>query len=416
MRRSTALLTATAVLAVACSTGGAGSGDTPEAPASEGAGSQGLDEQVSALLPEIPDEPLRATSVGCEDVRFYWEDDGCEPATMIDLDEVVAGGPPPDGIPPIDNPQFESVEEAGEWLEDDSPVMVVEVDDDVRAYPLAILTWHEIVNDTLADEPVVVTYCPLCNSALAFERTIEHEGEELILDFGTSGRLMRSNLLMYDRQTHTIWSQFEGQALIGEELIATELERMPAWLLGFAEFAASHPDAPVLSRDTGNPRDYGRNPYQGYDAVDAQPFLFGDETDDRFPPMTRVVGLDIAGDPVAVVVDALSSDRVIELEAGGEDVVVLWTPGQSSALDTAAIDQGREVGQTGAYRPFADGQRVQLEPDGDRFVDAESGSTFDVRGRAVDGPLEGERLQPVIHDDTFWFVWTAFRGDTRVRS
>jgi hypothetical protein len=279
---------------------------------------------------------------------------------------------------------------------------------------LAILTWHEIVNDTIADEPVVVTYCPLCNSGLAFERTIDHEGEDLVLDFGTSGRLMRSNLLMYDRQTTTIWSQFEGKALIGEELLATDLERMPAWLLGFAEFASSHPGAPVLSRDTGNPRDYGRNPYQGYDAVDAQPFLFDGDTDDRFPPMTRVVGLDVADDPVAVVLDALFSDRVIEVDAGGDDAVVLWTPGQASALDTGAIDQGREVGQTGAFRPSVGGQRVHLDADGDRFVDRGTGSRFDISGRAIDGPLEGQRLAPLIHDDTFWFVWMAFRGDTRV--
>lgn len=421
MRRSAVLLTAVAIVTAACVGGDTDDPQGEEAPPTSQGTGQGTDQQradqpVAATTAPIPDEPVRATSSGCEDVRFYWQDDGCEPATMIDLDEVVEGGPPPDGIPPIDDPQFESVDEAGEWLEDDSPVMVVEVGDDVRAYPLAILTWHEIVNDQLDGVPVVVTYCQLCNSGLAFERTIEDDGEERVLDFGTSGRLLRSNLLMYDRQTASIWSQFEGQALIGEELLQTELERLPAWLLGFDEFARSHPDAPVLSRETGNPRDYGRNPYQGYDATGGQPFLFEGETDDRFPPMTRVVGLDIDDDPVAVVLEALASDRVVELEAGGDDVVVLWTPGQASALDTSSIDQGRDVGQTGAYRPVAGGERVQLEPDGDGFIDRTSGSRFDVRGRALDGPLAGERLEPIIHDDTFWFVWTSFRGDSRVLS
>jgi hypothetical protein len=399
MRTTVAMLGAATLLLAACSE------STTEQAAS--------DPEVAAAN----GQPVREEAVGCDDVDFYWDDEGCDPATMIDLDEVVSGGPPPDGIPPIDDPTFESVDEASQWLEDDSPVMVVEIDDDVRAYPLAILTWHEIVNDEVGGVPMVVTYCPLCNSALAFERTIEGpDGEELVLDFGTSGRLYQSNLIMYDRQTHHLWTQFDGEAVIGDErLLGADLERVPAWLLGFGEFAAAHPDAPVLSRDTGFSRDYGRNPYQGYDGEDAQPFLFDGEVDERFPAMTRVVGLEEDGEATAVLLEQLTEQRVVPVEVGGESLVVLWAPGQASALDTAAIDQGREVGQTGAFVAELDGRTVELEPrDDGRFVEPETGSVLDVRGRVVEGPLEGERLEPVIHDDTFWFVWTAFREETGV--
>jgi hypothetical protein len=399
MRTTVAMLGAATLLLAAC----AESTTEQAAPDPEVAASNG--------------QPVREEAVGCDDVDFYWDDEGCDPATMIDLDEVVSGGPPPDGIPPIDDPTFESVDEASQWLEDDSPVMVVEIDDDVRAYPLAILTWHEIVNDEVGGVPMVVTYCPLCNSALAFERTIEGpDGEELVLDFGTSGRLYQSNLIMYDRQTHHLWTQFDGEAVIGDErLLGADLERVPAWLLGFGEFAAAHPDAPVLSRDTGFSRDYGRNPYQGYDGEDAQPFLFDGEVDERFPAMTRVVGLEEDGEATAVLLEQLTEQRVVPVEVGGESLVVLWAPGQASALDTAAIDQGREVGQTGAFVAELDGRTVELEPrDDGRFVEPETGSVLDVRGRVVEGALEGERLEPVIHDDTFWFVWTAFREETGV--
>jgi hypothetical protein len=399
MRSTVAFLGAVTMFAAACSTGSPSPGAEPD-PDGVGAASG---------------EPLRAESMGCDDVDFYWEDDSCEPATLIDLDEVISGGPPPDGIPPIDDPQFESVQDAAGWLEDDSPVMVVEVDDDVRAYPLAILTWHEIVNDEIGGVPMVVTYCPLCNSALAFERTIQTDDGARELDFGTSGRLYQSNLIMYDRQSHHLWTQFDGEAVVGEEHLGARLERIPAWLLGFSEFAQAHPDAPVLSRETGFSRDYGRNPYSGYDGEDAQPFLFDGEVDDRFPAMKRVVGLEEGGDAVAVLLDDLAVEQVVPAEVGGHDLVVLWAPGQASALDSARIDEGREVGQTGAFVAQLDGQPVELEARGDgRFVDDRTDSVIDVRGRVVEGPLQGERLEPVVHDDTFWFVWTAFREDSRV--
>ena len=179
------------------------------------------------------------------------------------------GGPPPDGIRPIDDPCFESVDVADAWLEPQSPVMVVEIEGDRRAYPLAILTQHEIVNDVVGGVPVVVTYCPLCNSGLAFERTVDGQ----VLDFGTSGRLYQSNLVMYDRQTKSLWTQFTGQAVVGADFVGTELARIPTALLGWEEFAQATPDGLVLSRDSLPGRDYGRNPYPGYEGS-GDAFLF----------------------------------------------------------------------------------------------------------------------------------------------
>lgn len=294
--------------------------------------------------------------------------------------------------------------------------MVVDVDGDVRAYPLAILTWHEIVHDVVGDVPLTITYCPLCNSALVFERTVEGPDGQELLDFGTSGRLYRSNLVMYDRQHRNLWTQFEGEAVVGERFLGTRLERVPAWLFGFEELTELHPDAQILSRETGHSRDYGRNPYTGYDTEDHDPFLFHDELDDRFEPMTRMVGLGDEDASVAITLDLLAEDRVVDVDVDGEPHVLLWAPGQASALDTASIDAGRDVGQTAAFLAELDGGSVTLEPtDADgRYVDTLTGSTFDLRGRALDGPLEGQQLEAVPHDDTFWFVWVAFRPDTEV--
>jgi hypothetical protein len=408
MRRSLAVVSLLALVAVACGSGT--DGPTPPEGAVDGAA------LPTSSSPGTPREPIRATSEGCEPGEFHWEQVLCEPAHSIPLDEIISGGPPPDGIPPIDDPVYESIDEAAGWLEDTSPVMVVDVEGHIRAYPLAILTWHEIVNDTVGGVPLVVTYCPLCNSALVFERTIDGPDGEEILDFGTSGRLYLSNLVMYDRQHRNLWTQFEGEGVVGERFLGTQLTRVPAWLFGFEELVDLHPDAQVLSRDTGFVRDYGRNPYTGYDTEDRDPFLFRGELDERFPPMTRLVGIADGGSSIGVTLDHLAEQRTVDVELDGRPVVVVWSPGQASALDSGAIDAGRDVGQTAAFVAELDGQPVSLVPSGTdgRFEDVATGSVFDLRGRALDGPLEGRQLQAIPHDDTFWFVWVAFRPDTEM--
>lgn len=344
---------------------------------------------------------------------FPWDRD--DPAVLegFDFSRVISGGPPPDGIRPIDEPCFDSVAAADEWLEPQSPVMVVEVGEDRRAYPLAIVTQHEIVNDVVGGEPVVVTYCPLCNSGLAFERTVDGQ----VLDFGTSGRLYQSNLVMYDRQTKTLWIQFTGRAVVGEDLVGTELVRVPTALLGWDDFKRAAPDGVVLSRESMPGRDYGRNPYPGYEGR-GDSFLFEGPRDDRLPPNSRVVGLGTDRDPVAIALDHLRDRRVVDLDVDGEPLTVWWAPGQASALEDPTIDGGGDVGSTGAFvRTLDDGTELDFAPSGNDeslFVDEQTGSTWNLLGEAVDGELAGTQLEPVSRDDTFWFVWFAFQPDTEI--
>lgn len=209
-----------------------------------------------------------------------------EPKPLIDPDEILSGGPPPDGIPPIDEPKFLSVDDV-DFLTDDEPVVAVSIKDDVRAYPLQILTWHEIVNDTVGGLPVTVTFCPLCNTAYSFVRP-NVEGE--VTTFGTSGKLYFSNLVMYDRATDSYWPQAMGRAVMGP-LTGTELQRVASQIVSWEEFRSAFPDAQVLSRDTGHERNYGENPYPGYDDVENPPFAFNGETDGRLAPVERILGV-----------------------------------------------------------------------------------------------------------------------------
>jgi len=187
----------------------------------------------------------------------------------VPYSEIHSGGPPKDGIPAIGEPRFISVVEADAWLEPREPVILLRVADEVLAYPIQIIMWHEIVNDKVGGLPVVVTFCPLCNTAIAFERTVD--GRDL--DFGTTGRLRFSNLIMYDRQTESWWQQATGEAVAGE-LTGTRLRSRPAPIVSWEDLRSAHPDAEVLSRETGYDRNYGQNLYAGYDDIDSSPFLY----------------------------------------------------------------------------------------------------------------------------------------------
>jgi hypothetical protein len=327
----------------------------------------------------------------------------------VPYSEILSGGPPKDGIPSVDAPRFQSTREADEWLADREPVVFVQVGDDARAYPIQILIWHEIVNDTVGGEPLVVSFCPLCNTAIAFKRTFNGE----VFDFGTTGRLRYSNLIMYDRQTETWWQQATGDAIAGEHTGA-QLEFYPASMISWADFKDLYPEGKALSRDTGHPRDYGRNPYFGYDDIDQTPFLFNGTTPDQLPPMARVLTVDLNGETVAYPYDVLSELNVVNDTVGGEGIVVFWTEGTASALDTRNIPEGREVGAAVAYSRLLNDRTLTFQFAEGKIFDEQTGSEWNIFGMAISGELEGKQLTPVVSINHFWFSWAAFRPGTRV--
>jgi len=334
---------------------------------------------------------------------------------LIEYDEIRSGGPPRDGIRSIDDPKVVSPDEAGDWLADNEPVIALEINGDARAYPLQIITWHEIVNDTVGDVPAVVTFCPLCNSALAFDRRVNGQ----VFEFGVSGLLRNSDLIMYDRTTETLWQQFTGQGIVGD-LAGTNLTFLATSLVSFADFKSAHPDGSILSRDTGMRASYGRNPYAGYDTYQSSLsaggnlVLFDGDLDGRLAPADRVVtvSLEDAGVDVAYPVTRLSELGVINDNQGGQDLVVFFKPGTASALGATVIAEAEDVGATGVFDPWLDGQKLTFRVDRERIVDNETGSAWDILGRSIDGPLAGKMLSPVVHGDHFWFSWAAFKPDT----
>jgi hypothetical protein len=295
----------------------------------------------------------------------------------VPLSEFLSGGPPKDGIPPIDSPRFLRVD-AVDFVRSEEPVIELIVKGEARAYPIQILIWHEIVNDTLAGVPVVATFCPLCNTSLVFERRVDGD----VLDFGTTGKLRHSDLVMYDRQTESWWQQFGGEGLVGR-YAGVDLERIPARIVAWDEFRRAHSDGLVLDRPRAHPlsrgseflRPYGENPYEGYDDVESSPlFPVANDDDKRLPPKERVVFIERRDDAVVVPYSVLEGRRTVRVAVGGERLVVRFRSGPVSALDSRTISEGRKVGAAEVLR---DGRLVEFE-------------------------------------EPFWFVVAAFRPDARI--
>ena len=271
---------------------------------------------------------------------FEWGETDFSKAS-ISFNEIMSGGPPKDGIPAIDDPVFVAAAEV-EDLAGTEPVISFVVGDDHRAYPLQILIWHEIVNDTVGDVPITVTFCPLCNSAVVYDRRVG----DAVLDFGTTGKLRNSDLVMYDRQTESWWQQFTGEGIIGT-YTGTALKRLPSRLESFARFKERvGDDGKVLVPSRSGARAYGMNPYSSYDSS-SRPFLYNGELPEGIEPLARVVVVEDEAWSLQLIRDAGRYER--------DDLVITWEAGQNSALDSRKIAKGKDVGNVVVQRASDDG-------------------------------------------------------------
>lgn len=326
-------------------------------------------------------------SVRLADIHFDDFAGGSVPLGEITEEELLSLR---DRIPPIDSPVYGPAA-TGDWLAPDDLILGYEaVDGQAYAYPAKILNFHEIVNDDLGGEPVLVSYCPLCRSGIVYDRRVDGQ----LLSFGNTSALYQSDLVMYDRETLSYWFQVGGDAIVGE-LTGARLTALPSLSTTWQAWLDLHPGTLVLSRDTGFERPYERDPFVGYeDIIDAGGFPFpvtDAAEDDRLPPSTLVVGVELNGEarayPVVDLGDAVTNDRL-----GGERIVVF----SDAKARTASV-----------YRANADGRALTFELGAGRYVDRETESEWSLGGEALSGPLAGERLEPLPVRTTFWFAYVA---------
>ena len=360
-------------------------------------------ESTDAVVEGVPDP-----GPGLDPVVAYatesWPTDWAN--RSIDLSELLLGIgviDPRDAIPPIDDPVFESLETAAGWLEPRAPGVLVSLGGEARFYALSILHRHEIVNDRIGGIPVAVTYCPLCNTALTFDRRVDDE----VLRFGVSGLLRNSDLVMWDDRTVSLWQQVTGEAMVGY-YTGTFLTHIPTAIVSFGEFATAYPEGRSLSPDTGFGVPYGANPYEGYSSRSAPYPFFTGEIDPAYPALERVVGVSIGAVATAYPFPLLTEAGVVNDSVGGVPIAVFWGGDTADALDTRVVADGRAIGTGIAYLRQVDGRPLTFVKEGDLFRDRETSSIWTLLGEAISGPLAGTRLEIAVHRNDFWFAWGAF--------
>jgi hypothetical protein len=322
-----------------------------------------------------------------------------------------------DGIPPIDMPKYISAETAKTVFFEHEPVIVIENNGKAKAFPLNILTYHEIVNDDIDGLYFSATYCPLCNAAIVFNRNLNFNGKDYLLDFGVSGMLRSSDLVMWDRQTETWWQQFMGEGLVGE-LTGAKLEMLPAQIISMAEFIENYPDGEVLSKETGFERQqkrYGTNVYEAYDSREI-PYErhFTEKVDERLPAMDRVIDIQSKGEFKVYPHTTVAKSNVVNDEFNGLNLVLFYQSGTKSVLDTKDISMAKDIGSITVFDRVLDGRILTFKKSGKYFKDDQTNSSWTITGKCVNGKLKGKTLTPIRYGNHFAFSWLKFYPESEI--
>ncbi|MEE8232411.1 MAG: DUF3179 domain-containing protein [Thermoplasmata archaeon] len=312
------------------------------------------------------------------------------------------GGPPKDGIPPIDNPQFMSAEAADDFLRPTDIVFGLDSGGVQRAYPQRILVWHEIVNDRPSGTRLAVSYCPLTGSQIAFRSPAGGDGGT----FGVSGNLVNSNLLMYDRASDSNWPQILGTAINGARC-ASVLAEVPVVWTTWDRWRQRHPGTDVLTTETGFLRDYNRDPYglynpdpHGYYRNDNLIFPVMNQSD-RFTAKKVVYGVKVGNEQLAIPAEEFQAIRVKNITLGGAPLVAL---------------QDEDLKVVRAFRREVEGTSLTFQHAEGQILDEESGTVWSAEGVGLEGSYQGSNLAPVPAPNVMWFAWYAFYPGTQVLS
>jgi hypothetical protein len=359
--------------------------------------------------------PVQSQIKNPKNVSYDWKTDTLQ--KNIDLSELMVVLPRK-SFPSIDYPKFIEKEEGLSHFFKNEPVLVFEIDGMAKAYPLNMLTMHEISNDTLNGIPILPTYCPLCNSSLVFDRRLTHKGKEYVLDFEVSGMLRNSDMVMADAQTETWWQQLMGYGLVGE-LAGVSLKVLPSIVISVQDYFERYPNGRILSPETDTKAQqwYGTNPYKEYDKIKGKPYeRFFDQSkvDSRLRPMDRIVNLEGTDGYKVYPYSIIKEEGVINDEFQGKEVVIFYKEGMVSVLDNKEISKSKSIGSVTMFSSVRKGIPLTFDKEGDNFIDLETRSVWDITGRCVKGEFRGAQLELETFSNHFAFAWLAFYPDSEI--
>lgn len=323
---------------------------------------------------------------------------------------------PRDGFEVFNNPDFISKDEALNFYFRFEPVISVEIEGEARAYPLNVLTFHEIANDEIKGIPIAVTYCPLCNAGIVYDRRFNRGDKNYVFDFGVSGMLRKSDMVMWDEQTETWWQQLTGEGLVGE-LSGEMLNFFPSLIISVEEFFSSNPDGKIMISHKKDKygQTYGTNPYHNYDSLGNQGSMFFDEeVDDRLPAMERVVDIENGGAYKIYPFNKIRKSKVINDDFNGKKIVIFYAGKTVSVLDKENIEDSHHIGTVTVFSSIVEGKVLIFKKKKGKFIDTETGSVWDITGKCVEGSYLGKELVTEVHSNHFAFAWLAFHPESEI--
>lgn len=345
--------------------------------------------------------------VNKKNLDYQWEKtDTSQRIVPLSEFEVVL---PRGAFPSIDYPEFITKAEGMKLFFKHEPVIAIEIKGNAKAYPLNMLTMHEISNDTLSGIPILPTYCPLCNASIVYDRRFQDQ----VLTFEVSGMLRNSDMVMADRQSESWWQQLSGEALMGK-YAGKELKVIPSQVISLEDFFERYPKGKVLSPKTKESDRYGKNPYVGYDSKDGKPyerFFDPDKIDHRLPPMERLIDLKVDDQIKVYPFSEIAKAGVINDHFEGENVVIFYKKGTVSVLDQKEISNSKNIGSATLFSSKYKGEVLKFEKKGKFFYDNKTNSKWDITGRCIEGELKGEQLRSMIHSNHFAFAFLTFYPD-----
>lgn len=342
-------------------------------------------------------------------INYNWKTD--INSKTIELSEITAVVPRKT-FPAIDYPDFINKEEALNSFYKHEPVIAISINNMSKAYPLNMLTMHEISNDSLGGVPILPTYCPLCNSSIVYDRRLKHNSKDYLLEFEVSGMLRNSDMIMADNKTETWWQQLTGTGLVGK-LAGAHLTVIPSMVISVKDFFERYPDGKILSPNIDSPakEKYGKNPYIEYDSKFNLPYTsFFDfqKIDSRLTPMERVVNIEGENGYKVYPFSAISKKGIINDNYDGKNIVIFYRKKTISVLDKSDIKESKLVGSATVFSSEINGKKLDFKKKKDHFIDIQTKSIWDITGHCIAGSYLNKQLTPIIHSNHFAFAWLAF--------